>query len=311
MQRKKNIRLLISLCTLCMVTVGVWVLLNRNENITVDKQIFRTENLKSINKIILEKAGKKTQLTFDGGRWKVNEALADRDMVDVLFATIQQAEPKRPVSNVVQDSIGSMLNREGVHVTLFQDKNVELEFVAGGNATKTQAYFKKPGDNESYIMIIPGYRVYTSGIFELDETGWKDKRVFNFNWRNFQSLKVSFPSNPENTFEISMGKEYFEVKGIDTDTSKVNDFLDAISLLTVDQYQNKAMVSQDTLTFGKPGIGILVSDISGKSYSLALFPQPDKQQISGLIQGDQPALFDVRKVVPLVKTKSWFVKKGS
>ncbi len=42
-------------------------------------------------------------------------------------------------------------------------------------------------------MNIPGYRVYVSGIFELDESGWREKRVFAFNWQNFQKLDAHFP----------------------------------------------------------------------------------------------------------------------
>lgn len=311
MQKKKNIRLLISLCVMLVLTGVLLFLFNRDQNQVVDKTIFQVEDLKVIDKVVLEKAGEKTELELDASnRWKVNGQAVDPAMIDVLFATLQQAEPKREVSEKLSDSIKSILAKEGVHVTLFRGTDEELTFIAGGNAAKTQAYFAKP-DGEVYVMIIPGYRVYTSGIFELEAQGWRDKYVFNFNWQNFQSLNVSFAASPADDFEVSMGKEYFEVKGIpQADTAKLNDFLDAISLLTVDQYLSKAQATDyDTAFQASQGFSILVKDISGKTYDLKLYAEPGKAQVFGMADGSVPAIFNARKILPLMKSKGWFVKK--
>lgn len=311
MQKKKNIWLLISLCVMIVITAVLLFLFNRNQNQVVDKSVFQVEDLKSIDKVILEKAGEKTELLLDASnRWKVNGQPVDPAMIDVLFATLQQAEPKREVSEKLSDSIKSTLEKEGVHVTLFQGKDEALSFIAGGNASKTQSYFAKP-EGDVYIMIIPGYRVYTSGIFELEATGWKDKYIFNFNWQNFQSLNVSFSASPADDFEVSMGKEYFEVKGIvQADTAKLNDFLDAVSLLTVDQYLLKEQAAAyDTALQASQGFSIVVKDISGKTYDLKLYAEPGKPKVFGMVQGSFPAIFDARKIIPLMKNKGWFVKK--
>lgn len=311
MQKKKNIRLLISLSILLVLTIVLLFLFNRNQNPVVDKTIFRVEDLTSIDKVVLEKAGVKTELVLDASnRWKVNGQPVDPAMIDVLFATLQQAEPKREVSEKLSDSIKSTLVKEGVHVTLFQGTNEALTFIAGGNASKTQAYFAQP-EGDVYVMIIPGYRVYTSGIFELETAGWRDKYIFNFNWQNFQSLNVSFPASPTDDFEVSMGKEYFEVKGIaQADTTRLNDFLDAVSLLTVDQYLSKEQTAvYDTALQASQGFSIVVKDISGKTYDLKLYAEPGKSTIFGMVQGSYPAIFDARKILPLMKNKGWFVKK--
>ncbi len=118
--------------------------------------------------------------------------------------------------------------------------------------------------------------VYAAGIFELVEYGWKDRYVFNFNWRNFKSLKASFPYTPKNDFEVAMGESYFEILGMTAvDTTKLNDFLDAISLVEVDQYVNpEEVIGYDSLLAANPLMKVEVSDISGKTYSdsyVALF----------------------------------------
>lgn len=310
MQQKRNIKLLFSLSALILSTVIVFFSFNTDDKQLVDKGIFRVEDFTRIDKVVLTKEKNSIELKFDNSRWKVNGQLADRNMIDVLFATLQQAEPKRPVAESLQDSIGNMIGQNGVTVSLFAGNELQRKFLAGGNSSKTQAYFKNPSEDESYIMVIPGYRVYASGIFELDENGWKDKYVFNFNWKNFQELKAAFPNYPKSDFEITMGKVYFEVKGVtEVDTTKLNDFLDAVSLLTVDEYIRKDEVAwYDSLLKSKPTLELQVSDVSGKSYSLVLYESGNRTSVLGIIQGEQPAFFNRRKVTGILKNKSWFVK---
>ena len=129
-------------------------------------------------------------------------------MIDVLFATLQQAIPRKPVAAALSDSVSQYLQKDGVNVSLFADGNLEKSFFAGGNLQKTTAYFQLPG-SVPYTMVIPGYRVYTSGIFELKASGWKQKYVFGFNWRNFQRLEAEFPANHGYDFKVIMNKEFF------------------------------------------------------------------------------------------------------
>src|SRR6478735_3423878 len=163
MQRKRNIQLLFALAYLIATTVLLLFFFNRKDEV-IDKNIFRVQDLKQIDKIVLTKDEQVIELKFDGARWKVNNQLADRNMIDVLFATLQQAEPKRSVTESLQDSIGTLLKNDGVKVSLFGADELQKEFLAGGNATKTQAYFKDLTKGESYLVVIPGYRVYASGI---------------------------------------------------------------------------------------------------------------------------------------------------
>ena len=147
-----------------------------------------------MSQVTLQSDAVTISLEFNGGRWSVNEKYsADPAMIEVLFATLQQAEPKRPLAVSQSDSIASHLRKEGVKVSLLSNGSLVKTFFAGGNTARNQAYFLGEDEKVPYLMNIPGYRVYVSGIFELDESGWREKRVFAFNWRNFQQLEASFP----------------------------------------------------------------------------------------------------------------------
>lgn len=310
MQEKKNKRLLILLVALLSTTLAVFWFGQTNDNYEVDKNIFKGYDLKSINEIRLESVTGKVVLKYNGSRWSVNDQFgADPDMIKVLFATLQQAEPKRPLPSSLQDSVAKTLQQNGIKVSLFAAGELQKTFYAGGNSSKSQAFFLVGDGSEPYIMTIPGYRVYVSGIFELAENGWRDKFVFGFNWRNFQRLEVNFPQKPSEDFVVAMDDNYFNVQGLtQVDTTKLNDFLDDVSLLTVDDYVGSNS-SFDSLSKVGPFVSILVKDIARKEYLLQLYPSiGNSQQFPGLINSTQWALFQENKIAGIIRPRNFFGK---
>ncbi|MDH4297753.1 MAG: DUF4340 domain-containing protein [Cyclobacteriaceae bacterium] len=310
MLEKKNKRLFILFLALLSATFTAYWLGRSEEHFSVNKMIFKDFDLNSINEISLESNKGSVVLKYNGSRWRVNDQYpADPAMIDVLFATLQQTEPKRPLAASMQDSVAASLRRNGVKVSMFSSDEVQKTFIAGGNESKNQAFFLDSDGGEIYIVTIPGYRVYVSGIFELAETGWRDKFVFGFNWRNFQSLEVSFPRKPSDDFAVAMDNNYFSVQGLtQVDTTKLNDFLDDVSLLTVEDYLEPNELL-DSLAKVGPYVTILVKDIAQKEYSLQLYPPIDNSsRFMGLINGSQWAIFQQGRVAKLVRTRTFFEK---
>lgn len=308
MQEKKNKRLLIILVVLISATAGAYWLIHTNDNDVVNKNTFREYDLKSIKEVLLESPSGEVSLKFAGARWKVNDQYyANPDMIDVLFATLQQAEPKRPLAISVQDSAAKTIQANGVKVSLGTDETWQRVFYAGGNAAKTQAFFLDTAENKVFLMTIPGYRVYVSGIFELDEKGWRDRFVFGFNWRNFQSLEVTFPEKPSDGFVVAMQNNLFGIQGISKiDTTRLNDYLDDISLLTVDDYL-ETTPTLDSLATNPEVLKISVKDIGKKEYVLQVYPPIGKQEkFPGLINGSQWALFEKTRVSGLIRPRQFF-----
>ena len=310
MQERKNKRLAILLCALCCVTAIVYYLSRSDGAVEIDKNLFKSYDFKSINEVILESQKGKVQLKFNGAKWEVNGKFdADASMVEVLFATLQQAEPKRPLATSIQDSVCNALRQTGVKVSVIASGKAESIFYAGGNAQKTQTYFCA-GDagQKSYLVTIPGYRVYAAGILEMGEKDWKNKYVFGFNWRNFQRLETKFLQKTADNFNVALQDNFFAIDGLlSVDTAKLNDFLDDVSLLTVDEYV-------DTVIFESPKpspvMVLTVKDIGQRAYTLELY-RPSKnsgQMVPGLINGSEWALFDPRKIQNVFKPKAFFGK---
>lgn len=310
MQEKKNKRLVILLVALLAAIVTTYWLEHSTSSSEIDKNLFKPADLKTIDEVRLQKGTTELRLNFRNNRWTLNDQYAsDPSMIEVLFATLQQAEPKRPVPASQRDSIDAFLKKSGVKVSLLAGGDVQKTFFAGGNAGKTQAVFVSESNGLPYVMTIPGYRVYVAGVFELDESGWRDKRIFSFNWRNFQKLEARFPEKPVEDFDVALQGKFFSIPGLSqVDTTRLNNFLDDISLLAADDF-TRSDKQLDSLARTAPMVSITVKDVGGRQYSLSVFsPVRPGENFLGLVNESQWAVFRKEKVGGILRPKKFFGK---
>jgi len=302
---------MISLAILIVLVAVAFWRTNVQSNPVVDANLFKGYDLKSVDHIQLHSASDSIDLDLVGPKWMVNKRFpADARGIEVLFATLLQAEPKRPVAVSQRDSIAEVLKRDGVTVTISSPEGQLEKFYAGGNRQKTQAYFLKESDNQPYVMSIPGYRVYVSGVFEQPEKDWRDKYVFGFNWRNFQSLETAFAGKPADGFTIQLNDNVVEIVGVESpDTARLNNYLDAVSLLTVWEYQENSP-AMDDLKNQAPQLTIVVRDIGKREYRLGLYSIGNGRWV-GLVGDSQWAIFAENRIRSILHPRSYFVGKPS
>jgi hypothetical protein len=306
---KKNKFLAISFVVLTALCALLFFFKQTDRNNWADPKVFKVDQLDKVDHVILEANDHKVDLRFVDGRWKVNDTYpADTKLITVFFATLEQALPKREIVSSKKDSVANQLDESGVKVSLFEGPELRKSFTAGGNAQKTQAYFQST-DRKVYLMTIPGYRVYVSGIFEAEEGIWRDKRVFNFNWRNFKDLTSRFPSEPASDFHVTFKGNFFGIDGLTAiDTAKVNDYLESISLLQGTEYLSvRTAARYDSLLKTNPSFEVEVKDIANRSYLLKIFPpQKGISSIIGQTNSKEVMLFERESIAPIAKKKNYF-----
>jgi hypothetical protein len=310
-QEKKNIRLAISLGVLLTLLAVAYLLRPGSNRSQVDPLLFRLPESTEVNKVVLQQGGETATLAYDDVRWLVNDSLeADRQMIKVLFATIEQAQAKKAVASTQRDSIANQLKRQGVRVTFFAGTEAVKEMWVGGNAAKTISWFMSPDDQQPYVVTIPGYHVYVAGIFEQTSQQWRDKRVFNFNWRNFKSLTADFPKEPAQNFTITMKERYFGIEGVsEIDTTRLNDYLDALSLLEAAAYYQKGKNRlYDSLLLVPPSFSIVVRDIGDREHLLTIYPPVRNHDTVVGQNGKDRMLFPKGSIVQIAKKRSFFQK---
>ena len=315
MQEKKNIRLLISLVALTAVCVLVAFFGSADTLMQVDKNLFRVDDQMQVSKVLLTNAKTKTEteLKFDGSKWVVNNYFeADQQLITIFFATLLQAEPKRPIAETLQDSISSKALKNGIRVQLFEDNQIVKDFWVSGNDQRTETYFQLAADNTPYLITIPGYRVFVASLFELAPVEWRDKWIFNFNWQNFKSLSMSFIREPKEDFTISFQNQSFGIEGLTSDTTRLNNFLDAVSLIRGEQFIMAGTSKwYDSLLQTAPNYTIVVTDIAKRTYQLEVFPPIGQQQgVLGRLNGELPVIFNPEAIVPISRKRSYLIGKN-
>lgn len=311
MQQRKNLRLLISLLVMMVVTVFLFVVTNTNRGSAVDSHLFEIENLDKVDRVLLESPKGRTDLQFNGTKWMVNEKEADGQMITVLFATLKQAVAKREVAAHLQDSVQKRIIADGIKISCFEGGSLSREIWVGGNAQKTETYFQTKG-GKTYVVTIPGYRVYVASIFELAANDWRDKQVFRFNWQNIKSLETSFPDEPAQNFKASFQGKFFSIEGIATDTTKLDVYMDALFQLRSDRILDSAEVRNYSKELHqKPMMTIIIQDIGKRTYPLTLYP-PEKESkyIVGKIN-EEVVLFNPLALKEVFRKRAHFVSKNT
>lgn len=312
MHSRNNLHLLISLIAMAAILVVIIYMGNSDNKILVDKNLFKVGDQTKIDRVILKKADEQIELHYNGSKWMVNNSFeADRQLIQVFFATLLQAEPRRPVAQRLSDSIQQQIIKSGTQVELYEGDVLMKNFRVSGNDRQSETYFQLGNDLTPYLVTIPGYRVYVAAIFELSSLDWRDKRIFNFNWQNFKRLTASFQGNEKESYAISFQNKFFGLEGIpQADTTKLNDYLDAVSLVQVARFLPKEeLVAYDSVFSAAPYYSIEVTDIANRTYHLDLYlPRNQDTAVAGKITDGQAVLIGREDFIRLDRKKSHFAR---
>jgi len=269
---RKNLNLIIALIALCMVSAGLnfW---SSVKNKGVDQSLFRLPDDVKIDRVIISKTG--DSLTLDGSAagWRVNEKhAADLDRVRLMFAAMDRARPRRLADNRAADSLFSLMQKDGFKVRFIEGSNPVLDLFVWENKNDGRTWFASPENQTPAEMTIPGYRTGIISVFSVMENEWRNRRVFNFNWRNFVSLTAEFSESAENNFHISVSDGLLSVEDVsEPDTLNLKDYVDAIQLLESDAIITGNIRQTDSLKILRPLVVLTVSEVSGKSHELRFF----------------------------------------
>lgn len=169
-------------------------------NLQVAQDLFVVADTASIEKITLRQPNGLVQtLERRNDYWLLNgEHAADPAIMRIMLSVLKEVQVRRPIARNQQEAVLDLLVEQGVEVEL---EGVGTErFVAGGRAAERISYFSK-GD-QAYVMELPGYSSYISGIFYLNQSDLRVKMLTNLNSMNFQGLDVVYPADTAQSLRI-------------------------------------------------------------------------------------------------------------
>lgn len=265
---KQNRNLIFLFIALCLISVGIG-LLDQYRGQGIDPGLFRLPTDVVIDEIVLRKGADSVKITGGSGGWNVNARYeADLDRVRLMFAVMDRARPRR----LAGDSIAARFGDEAVFVHFKEKKNEILSLKIWGDGISGYTWFMDPAEAIPAEMVIPGYRSSLINVFSTREEDWRDKRIFNFNWRNFEILEMDFSGQKEEGFTISVEDGLLTIKDVPVpDTTRLKSYMDAVQLLEAESMLSFSAAKRDSLLAIRPSGRLILHEISGKKHELRIY----------------------------------------
>lgn len=300
MQRKKNLRLLVILAVLVVVTVLLYSIGGERRGTNVETEQFAVADTAAITRVEISKNQEVTVLSRESGRWLVNDKFSlDEGMRTVLLSVLHRVSVQRPVAEVVQEEVVDNLQQEGYRVSVYAGNQRLMEYQAGGDREANVTYFKKPEEATPYVVHLPGYESYVAGLFEITENDWRDRIIMATDWNFIDSLRLIYPQNPESSFSIVFRNQQYQVPEVaEADTSILYNFMDQVSYILADRYiDRQEFPLYDSLSQTDPLAILKVKEIADNDADQVLFypPLPGDDFLLGKT-GEQLILFELNRM---------------
>lgn len=297
------------LAALILTSILLFVFDGKGESETIDRDIFLVADTASIQGLSIQIAQTQIHLKQTDGVWTVNDSMtADPSVIRLLKMIMSQVKVQRPISPMNAEEIAQSLLQSGRKVE-FNLGGESLSFYAGGNINKTQSYFASDDLKEVYLVGIPGYSNYLSGIFELSTNQWRDRILFNSDYRSIQSLTLSYP---DQALEIDFKDRFFEVSGVQQiDTVALMNYLNGFEGFLLNDYLTKGSFPKyDSLVDTVPIARLRLEDIDqSKNRDLKIHAKIPGELFYLLTNAkNEMIVVDERRASALLKTAQDFKK---
>lgn len=301
-----------------LLALGAWFSLQKKFSTnTINKSEGKVaiQDTASITKIKVEHNGKLLVLTKSSDGWVVNGKYKTvyRPMAMMMMG-LNQLQVKRPVSQESKSRVLQDLHGKGTKVTVENaEGETSLTFMTNENDINT-TYLLTPQSEEPVIAYVPGIQGNINNLFKLTENDWRNRRLFYSNPRTLKSIKVSYPHNPADGFEITYSDGKLELPGVTSlDSSKFFPYIAAFQNIPVSFYLSDKKDSANALIHKSQLLGkVEVSDLdSAKSNSIEVFKDSgNKKDYLGRIgKTGEPVVLNKEIFDYLLAKKSQFIKR--
>ena len=185
--RLRNIILFIMSILLIITNILLFNLKPELVNLSFDPDLFMVRDTSEIERFRFHSEVLDHYFSRQEG-WKINnEFPSDPHLRKILFTVSKRVKVSRALTGNEKNQLLKRNEEMGTLVTLTVDGR-EQSYSVVGNANKTKTYFIQ--NEEVYQVNIPGYQDFLANIYKLSRDQWRNRLVFNGNWRTIQKIEV-------------------------------------------------------------------------------------------------------------------------
>lgn len=292
--KKRN---LIIIAVVAVLAVAAFFIVRHGARKSTSDVVYHIEDTSTITKIFMaDKLDNKVTLVREGdSTWLVDGKYpASKGMMQMLLETLNEMRIRQRVNraalkNIVEDlSVSStkvevyqivpFINWFGGRLQLFKSEKLVATYYVGHETQDNMgSYVFRDGDDEPYIVYIPGFRGFLGPRFEPVPELWRSHNIVDLPVTAIQSVKVDIPNQPQESFELVRNGEAFDflrggVLMPSFDTMRVGQLLSSFVNLNFDQFAGVVpKVELDTTFSREPGFVLTVTDTAGNVSNLRTY----------------------------------------
>jgi hypothetical protein len=200
---------LVYIVLLAILGTGVYYFLFRENNgLYAEKEAnFTIRDTNAIGKIFLVENDGKSILLERGAnnQWTLNKQYpAMRIQVLNILTCMRLQTAMIPASEREHDRVVKLLAGMGTKVEVYdrQGKKIRSFFVAGQGPNYHGSYMILENGSQPYLVEIPNFEGYLTPIYTTDPAEWRSRLVFQAPPKELQSVSVTYPYEPLNSFTL-------------------------------------------------------------------------------------------------------------
>lgn len=206
---KKYIKPIIIAAIAVVASLLLWRNMDHTSNWKPD--LFALKNPNEITKFTFTpNNAKRPPLSFEkiNNQWFVFDQHArypaDTNSIHLLLKwAMPKLRIKLPTSDEEKKTVTRNLTLNGVKATFFAgNEPVHTIYVGGSTQSNEATYMYFPETERPCVIEVPGFQGYLTPYFNTDIQVWRSVYLFSSDPSNIKSLKVTYPNNPKESFNI-------------------------------------------------------------------------------------------------------------
>ncbi|BDD03506.1 hypothetical protein [Aureibacter tunicatorum] len=241
---RKNHKLLTIFLTLATLNIALLFLFKENNVIKEsnnDKPDFHLESTEGITQISMISDTLNVMLSKANNKWLVNNNYElDPNMKAVLFSVLKDVRVQRAVNNTQKKKLASQGKINGTHVKIMQGDKILRDFFAFGDANNQRSYFLNATSEEPYLVHLPGYESYVTGIFGVNPNDWRNRYLIKSTWETIKEISINNVAHPQEEIKIKADGRLFSIDGVaNLNTEKMMAYIEGITNMQAIRFINK------------------------------------------------------------------------
>jgi hypothetical protein len=322
---KKNRYIFIAVIVLAFIAL-IFILTNTTNTFKRSQSDFAVNDTSNITTIFMSDKNNNTlKMTrqFPGYNWIINDKYPGQKFnINMLLETMLNLQVREPVPMAARNNMIKELSVNAVKVEIYQwvyridvfgirifphEKLTKVYYVGGATQNNRGTYMLMQDSPDPFITYLPGLRGFVSPRYMPIEKYWRDYTVFKKNLDEIASVRIEFPSIPEQSFLVTNHQDrtielvsLIDNKRITNfDTLKVMTFLSAFRNLNfeallndIDQHKKDSILSSPPFTI------ITLTDTKGISKTIKTFHKNSGYDVTDY--NGKPIPYDLDRAYALV-----------